>query len=211
MRALRNIVEAPEANNKSKGMEDKRERLIDDAIELFMRHGIVSVTMDDLAEAAGMSKKTVYQYFDNKGILVEAVVDRLIGESESIIRSNIAESDNPVQQLVLQQVLFKHLIALRYLFNDLMLKRYPRALRALHEFKSNYLKKVIESNLSDGIAMGLYRPGLDVAGIAGIYVSITDFYLFNNLKPQAEIFEALQLFINGIVTNDGARVFAGCN
>jgi AcrR family transcriptional regulator len=192
-------------------MEDKRKRLIDHAIELFINHGIISVTMDELAKTAGMSKKTVYQYFANKGTLVDAVVDQLIGQLKSIISSNIDTSDDPVQELVLQQGLFKHLIALRYLFNELMLKRYPRALRAFHEFKTNHLKMIIESNLSDGIAKGLYRPGLDVPGTAGIYVSVTDFYLFNNLKSQADIFEALQLFINGIITNDGRRLFSNYN
>lgn len=192
-------------------MDNKRKRLIDNAIQLFINHGIVSVTMDELAKTVGMSKKTVYQYFANKAILVEAVVDQLIGQSKNIINSNIEASDDPVQELVLQQGLFKHLIALRYLFNDLMLKRYPRALRALHEFKTNHLKMVIEANLSDGIAMGLYRPSLDVPAVADIYISVTDFYLSNNLRTQADIFEALQLFINGIITNEGRRLFVNYN
>jgi AcrR family transcriptional regulator len=198
-------------NKSATGMEDKRKRLIDNATELFINRGIISVTMDDLAKAVGMSKKTVYQYFANKGTLVEAVVDQLIGQSKSIISSNIDASDDPVEELVLQQGLFKHLIALRYLFNDMMLKRYPGALKALHEFKTNHLKMVIESNLSDGIAKGLYRPGLDIPTTAGIYVSVTDFYLFNNLRTPTDIFEALQLFINGIITNEGRSLFANYN
>lgn len=193
-------------------MEDKRKRLIDIAIELFINHGIISVTMDELASTAGMSKKTVYQCFANKGILVEAVVDQLIGQSKNIISSNTDASDDPVQELVLQQGLFKHLIVLRYLFNDMMLKRYPRAMKAFHEFKINHLKTVIESNLSNGIAVGLYRTGLDVPATAGIYISVVDFYLFNNtVRTPADIFEALQLFINGIITNDGRRVLANYN
>ena len=167
--------------------------------------------MDELAKAAGMSKKNVYQCFANKGILVEAVVDQLIGQSKSIISSNIGASDDPVQELVLQQGLFKHLITLRYVFNDMMLKRYPRALRALHEFKNNHLKMVIEANLSYGITSGLYRSDLDIPGTSAIYVSVTNFYLFNNSKSQADIFEALQLFINGITTNNGRRLLANYN
>ena len=193
-------------------MEDKRKRLIDHAIELFINHGIISVTMDELAKTAGMSKKTVYQFFANKGILVEAVVDQLIEQSKNIISSNTGASHDPVQELVLQQGLFKHLIALRYLFNDMMLKRYPRAMKAFHEFKINHLKMIIESNLSDGIAMGLYRTGLDVPATAAIYISVTDFYLFNNtVRSAADIFEALQLFINGIITDDGRRLLANYN
>ncbi|SDH36302.1 TetR/AcrR family transcriptional regulator [Mucilaginibacter sp. P25] len=190
-------------------MEDKRKRLIDITIELFINHGIISVTMDDVAKAAGMSKKTVYQCFANKGLLVEAVVHQLIGQSKSIISSNTNAADDPVQELVLQQGLFKHLIALRHLFNDTMLKRYPRAMKAFHEFKINHLKIIIESNLADGIAMGLYRTGLDVPATAAIYISVADFYLFNNTgKKTADIFEALQLFINGIITDDGRRLLA---
>ncbi|WP_426588319.1 TetR/AcrR family transcriptional regulator [Mucilaginibacter sp. R-33] len=190
-------------------MEHKRKRLIDITIELFINHGIISVTMDEVAKAAGMSKKTVYQCFANKGILVEAVVDQLIGQSKSIISSNIDAADDPVQELVLQQGLFKHLIALRYLFNDMTLKRYPRAMKAFHEFKINHLKIIIESNLTDGIATGLYRTGLDVPATAAIYISVADFYLFNNtVRTPADIFEALRLFINGIITDDGRRLLA---
>lgn len=185
--------------------------MISNAIELFVKHGIIGVTMDDLAKTAGMSKKTVYQFFANKEILVVAVVDQLIGQAKSIIRSTFDASDDPVLELVLQQGLFKHLIDLRNVFNNPMLKRYPRALRAFHEFKTNYLKMVIEANLSDGIAKGLYRQGLDVTGTAGIYVSVTDFYLFNNFRARASIFEVLQLFIYGIITNDGHRLLVKYN
>jgi AcrR family transcriptional regulator len=189
-------------------MEDKRKRLIEQAVELFTRHGIISVTMDEVANAAGMSKKTVYLFFANKAILVETVIDHLIEQSKSIINSNIDASNDPVQELILQQGLFRHLIALRYVFNEMMLKRYPRALRALDEFKNHYLKMVIEANLSAGIAKGLYRPNLDIPGTSAVYISVTDFYLFNNSKSQADILEALQLFINGIITNDGHRLLA---
>ena len=192
-------------------MEDKRKRLIDHAIDLFIRFGIISVTMDEVAKATGMSKKTVYQCFANKAILVEVVVDYLITQCKNIINSNIDASDDPVQELILQQDLFKHLIALRYVFNETMLKRYPRALRALHEFKSNYLKNAIELNLTDGVAMGLYRPGLDVPGTAAIYASVADFYLFYKSTSPEEIFETLQLFINGIITNDGRHLLANYN
>jgi hypothetical protein len=94
----------------------------------------------------------------------------------------------------------------------MILKRYPRAMKAFHEFKINHLRMVIESNFLDGIAMGLYRTDLDVPATAGICISVADFYLFNNNERiSADIFEALQLFINGIITNEGRRLFANYN
>lgn len=59
-------------------MIDKKDQLIEQATELFSRHGVISVTMDDLARFAGVSKKTVYQYFENKAVVVEAVVDAFL-------------------------------------------------------------------------------------------------------------------------------------
>ena len=49
-----------------------REKIIHKASDLFLSYGFKSVTMDDLANALGISKKTIYQNFDNKTKLVEA-------------------------------------------------------------------------------------------------------------------------------------------
>ncbi len=190
-------------------MDNKRTHLIDNAIGLFIQHGIVSVTMDEVAGAAGMSKKTLYQHFANKGILVEAVVDLLIEQGQDILRANKNMTPDPVRELFLQQDLFKHLIASRYLFNDAVLQRYPRAHRVVLHFKNDTLKSVIETNLKQGIERGLYRDNLDIETTAGIYTSVTDFFLFNNLRNPAEVFTALHLFINSITTMEGRGVFAG--
>ena len=52
-----------------------KERIQEKAHELFMQYGIRSVSMDDIANNLGMSKKTLYQYFADKDELVDAVVD----------------------------------------------------------------------------------------------------------------------------------------
>lgn len=189
-------------------MENKRTHLIDNAIALFIKHGIVSVTMDEVAGAAGMSKKTLYQHFANKGILVEAVVDLLIEQGEGILQSNKNMVTDPVREIFLQQDLFKHLISLRYIFNDLVLQRYPRAHRMVLHFKNDTLRKVIETNLKRGIEKGLYRGDINIQTTAGIYTSVTDFFLFNNLRnPTDEVFTALYLFIHSITTTEGRGNF----
>ena len=50
-------------------------RIRDKAKELFLRYGIRSVSMDDIANQLGMSKKTIYQYFTDKNELVDAVIE----------------------------------------------------------------------------------------------------------------------------------------
>ena len=40
--------------------------ILKEAVELFMRYGIKSVTMDDIARHLSISKKTIYQFFRDK-------------------------------------------------------------------------------------------------------------------------------------------------
>ena len=50
-----------------------REKITHRAAEMFLTLGFKSVTMDDIANELGISKKTIYVHFKNKTKLVEAV------------------------------------------------------------------------------------------------------------------------------------------
>lgn len=62
---------------------DPKERILEKAHELFNRYGLRSVSMDDIAAQAGMSKKTLYQYFTDKEELVNGVFNAIIEENKS--------------------------------------------------------------------------------------------------------------------------------
>ena len=57
--------------------KDKQEAVLDQALKLFMRHGIKSMTMDDVANHLHISKKTLYQFVTDKNDLVERAVSRM--------------------------------------------------------------------------------------------------------------------------------------
>ena len=52
-----------------------RYRIIDEARHLFLRHGIKSMTMDDIANHLGISKRTLYEQFRDKEELLEACME----------------------------------------------------------------------------------------------------------------------------------------
>jgi TetR/AcrR family transcriptional regulator, cholesterol catabolism regulator len=65
---------------RSRRRDPNRQRIVDAARIHFFNHGFWSVTMDDLAEELGMSKKTLYAHFPGKFDLLEAVLaDKLAG------------------------------------------------------------------------------------------------------------------------------------
>lgn len=49
-----------------KAIRNTQQTIIEAAAELFVRHGFGNVSMDAIAEAAGYTKVTVYQYVDSK-------------------------------------------------------------------------------------------------------------------------------------------------
>lgn len=52
----------------------KSQRILDTALQLFMAHGYRTISLDRIASVAGTTKMTVYRYFANKDILIEAVL-----------------------------------------------------------------------------------------------------------------------------------------
>ena len=52
----------------------ERDRIFKAAVARFARYGLRRTTMDDVAAAAGVSRKTVYNYFTNKSALVAEVI-----------------------------------------------------------------------------------------------------------------------------------------
>src|SRR5262252_11123647 len=63
-----------------------RQRIVDAARTHFFSHGFRSVTMDDLAEELGISKKTLYAYFPGKFDLLEAVLADKFTDVEATLK-----------------------------------------------------------------------------------------------------------------------------
>src|SRR2546422_8688420 len=61
-------------------LDSSRQRIVEAARAHFFSHGFRSVTMDDLADELGISKKTLYAHFPSKIALLEAVLaDKFAG------------------------------------------------------------------------------------------------------------------------------------
>ncbi|MEC4814934.1 MAG: TetR/AcrR family transcriptional regulator [Scytonema sp. PMC 1069.18] len=59
-------------------LSEKAEAILTGAIQEFLVHGFAATTMDGVASAAGVSKTTVYSYFQDKESLFLALIERLI-------------------------------------------------------------------------------------------------------------------------------------
>lgn len=78
--ALRDREESPRARAEA----DKRAQILEGARQEFFAHGFSGASMADIAQAAGVSKGTLYVYFENKERLFAALVEeqsRKVGET----------------------------------------------------------------------------------------------------------------------------------
>ena len=81
--------------------EQRRHQLFAVALELFAQRGYRATTMDDIAEAAGVTKPLVYQHFDSKRALYLELMDVVSGKVIEAITSATAQADGPRQQVEL--------------------------------------------------------------------------------------------------------------
>jgi AcrR family transcriptional regulator len=142
---------------------EAQERILLKATDLFVRYGIRSITMDEIALQLGISKKTIYQFFADKNELVDAVIERYLTENRNCCEADRSEAENAVHEIFLaimfMQEMFEHM-------NPSMLydleKYHPKSYEKFTRYKYGFLHRMIRENLKRGIEEQLYRPDLDI-------------------------------------------------
>lgn len=142
---------------------ETKERILVKSHEQFNRFGIRSVSMDDIAAALGMSKKTLYQHFADKEELVSACFLQVMDHNRHQCLLDQKRAENPIHEIFLSYDMMQEVFTN---MNPVVLyemeKYHPAAFKKFHEFKYGFLYKIIVSNLERGIEEELYRPDIDV-------------------------------------------------
>jgi AcrR family transcriptional regulator len=81
--------------------QERRQQLFAVALELFAKRGYRATTMDDIAEAAGVTKPLLYQHFSSKRALYLELVDSIAQNLLTAISRAVMEADGPRQQVEL--------------------------------------------------------------------------------------------------------------
>ncbi len=195
-----------------KAMEVK-ERILQKATNLFMKYGVRSITMDEIAVQTGISKKTIYQFFADKDELVEAVFKAEIDHSESCCNIDRAASANAVEEV------FKAMDMVEEMFREMnpallyeIQKYYPRAYLHMERHKNEYLLQLVKENLVRGMQEDLYRSDLKVDIIARFRVEsmllpFVPGYIGRNGHNLADVeYEIMMHFLYGLASPKGYKM-----
>ena len=76
-----------------------KEKILKGAADLFVKYGIRSISMDDIARHLSVSKKTLYQHFVDKDELVTTVLQSHLEQQKKVYDDITNESENSIDEL----------------------------------------------------------------------------------------------------------------
>jgi AcrR family transcriptional regulator len=191
-------------------MEEKKRELILKASEVYMRYGIKSMTMDEMARQLGVSKKTLYQHVKDKNDLVEQCFIMQHEEEMKMISEVVDHTENAIEQMMkISKLIIEKLKSVHpSIFFDIA-KYHPSAMKMMEGHKNEFICGSIEANLKIGIEQGLYRDNVNPEVISRIYLGMIDMIfmgdLLRDVKLRAdEVYsEMFRYHIRGIASEIG--------
>lgn len=190
-----------------------KDKIINKAAELFLTLGFKSVTMDDISNELGISKKTIYVNFENKTKLVEAVTFSLFENICDGIDCICDASHNPIEELYDIKM-----FVMNYLKNEKtspqyqLKKYYPQIFQRLHMRQFEKMHVSVKESIQKGVDTHLFRSNIDVDFISRLYFNgmsgIKDESIFPLSKFTMEyLMESyLEYHLRAICTETGLQI-----
>src|SRR5262245_43507671 len=153
-----------------------RQRIIGAAREQFLAHGFRSVTMDDVAERLGMSKKTVYAHFPSKTALLEAMLlDKFRcaeAEMKSITSECSADFSTGLHRLL--ACVQRHTEEVRPPFLRDIQRETPELFQVVQARRREVIQRYFSKLLGEGRREGLIRKDIPVHVIIEILLGAVE-------------------------------------
>ena len=188
------------------------QKIVEKSTELFLNLGFKSVTMDEIASALGVSKKTIYKYFNNKTDLVNAVTNHVFDSISCGIDHICHLNMNPIDELFsIKRFVMEHLKDEKSSPKYQLQKYYPKIFMSLKKKQFEVMQECVIDNLKKGIELGLYRPNIDLEFISRIYfngltgIKDNDMFPLKNYSMKTLLNFYYEYHLRGICTAKGIK------
>lgn len=140
--------------------------------------------MDDIARKLGISKKTLYQYVENKTELIEQIFSLKFEEDSRQIKDiRLSANDAIDEVLKIAKHVIQHLRELSPTTIYDLQKYYSSTWKQFEAQHKGYIFTLICDNLIRGIKQGLYRSELNPEIVAKLYVGKTSLVVDEDVFP----------------------------
>ena len=170
-------------------MVQERTAVLKQALFLFTKYGCKRVSMDDVAHALGISKKTLYTHFKTKDELVLESVAHLLQRTHLKMSNFFEISDghnDPFKRVIqIYRVGLKELRNLSPTFLFGLKKYYPEAFNFYNNFRQGIVWTYILDLLQEAKNEGQIKEGINLKLICELFLLRTD----EIILPQSDFFD----------------------
>lgn len=188
-------------------------RIIEGAGTLFFEQGFSKVTVEEIADRIGITKKTIYNHFPTKTALLEEVirssVGTIISTIESISRDPTLEFTEKVKRIV--SYAFRELSGdKKNLLEDFVRYTPEMKSRDIPDFRE-ILVDVIRHLFDEGYAKGLVKRGISREILPYMCISIIEGMIVlyrreeTDINPGRLLFSSIEIAFRGILTDEGLK------
>jgi AcrR family transcriptional regulator len=194
-------------------MSDEFDKILEKVSVLYRKYGIKSVTMDDVAHEIGISKKTLYQYVNDKTELVEKVVEHIRLCNFSHMQDTNKVGGNAIELLIEVSQRVNALLKDHSSSYDYDLKKYyPEIFSGLMSARRKLMYESMLANIRQGKKEGIYREELDEEIITKLHLlrieCLQSSEIFNDEEIHSvKLFKEVFVYhIHGLATAKGLEV-----
>ncbi len=193
-------------------MEEREEQILADSSMLFMRFGVKSLTMDDIAKQLRISKKTLYKFVSDKADLVKRCMLQSCVEDQEQVGKILKQKGNAIDLLFeVSEFVIKRLANVHpAIFFDLE-KYHPEAMRVFDSHREDFIASTITKNMQKGVDEGLFRNDMNISIVTKIYLNSINQALHgtlfnNNDYSVSDIYKELFIYhVRGIASEKGLK------
>jgi AcrR family transcriptional regulator len=190
-----------------------RQRIVDATRAHFFNHGFRSVTMDDLAEELGISKKTLYAHFPGKFGLLEAVLaDKLAGVEATLKEvTRTHPHDFPATLRELLAGTQRELDEIKPPFVRDMRQKAPEVFKLVERRRAALIERYIGKILVDGQRVGMVRKDVPAKLIIEILLAMVQSIMNPpkmeelGMMPKEGFSGILKIVLEGALTSKGRK------
>ena len=206
--------------SRSPGSENRRERLLQAAAEVFFEQGYAAASVDAIIARAGGSKRNIYSEFGNKEGLFTAIVTQNSDEALATLSIDV-QGDSSLQQSL--TAFGRHLMAVYmspavigvYRIVVTEANRFPELVRTFYEqgpgrttrrlaevleaARARDLVRIDDCELAAGHFVGMIRDNLHLQVVLGLRAAPT------KAEAEAAVASAVDVFLNGICAERRSR------
>jgi hypothetical protein len=191
----------------------KKQQIIEEAKSMFMRFGIKSVSMDDIARKLGVSKKTLYLHLENKAELIRLILDEKLEEEILKMEDFRKSAGNAIDEiLTISDFVVATLREMPTTIIYDLQKYYPATWKGFDQKYNAHIYDTIFNNIKWGMEQGLYRKNLNPDIISKFYVgramTVVDDEVFPLGTYDCEVLfeEHIKYHIHGIASLKGLKM-----